>query len=120
MKKIASTRAASELIKLASSKLLEQQHEIESLRARLEEIEHMNKAAELAARMADAGHIDYSDIEAKANAIYQQPERMYAVEEAINMLGSSSSFNVANLSDEQGQVATSARSKLESYLLGDD
>lgn len=119
MKKIASTRAASELIKLASNRLLEQEQEILELRNRLEELEHMQKAAELAARMADAGHIDYSDIENRANEIYQNPDRMYAVEEAINMLGSGS-FNVANLSDEQHQVTTSARSKLESYLFGED
>ena len=79
----------------------------------------MNKAAELAARMADAGHIDFSDIESRANEIYNNPDRMYAVEEAINMLGSGS-FNVANLSDEQNRVSTTARSKLESYLFGED
>ena len=119
MKKIASIRAASELIKIASNKLLEQEIEISELRAQLEEMQQMNKAAELASRMADSGYIDYSDIENQANSIYNQTSRMEVVEEAINMLGSGS-FNVANLSDEQGHVTTSARSKLENFLFGDD
>jgi hypothetical protein len=119
MKKIASIRAASELIKIASNRLLEQELEITTLRAQIEEYQQMNKAAELASRMADSGYIDYSDIEAQANSIYDQPQRMEAVEEAINMLGSGS-FNIANLSDEHGQITTSARSKLESFLFGEE
>jgi hypothetical protein len=119
MKKIASMRAASELIKLASNKLLEQENEIQQLRNQLFQYEQMNKAAELASKMADNGYIDYDDIEYQANNIYDNPENMPAMEQAINMLGSGS-FNVANLSDEHGQTAFSAKTKLESYLFGDD
>ena len=117
MKKIASLRAAGELIKTASSVIMEQQRELEYLRNELDERTRATEAAELAVRMADAGHIDRADMEEKAAEFAQDPSRMPIISEAINLLDSGD-FSMASLADEQSS-GHSARSQLEAFLLGD-
>jgi hypothetical protein len=38
----------------------------------------------------------------------------------MDLLNGGGSFKIATLSDEQGRVATTARSALESYLIGNE
>ena len=116
MNKIASIRAAGELIKTASAVMMNQQREIEALRAELDARDRASEAAELAVRMADAGHIDRADLEEKAAEFVQEPDRMPVISEAINLLDNGG-FDMASLSDEQSS-GSSARSQLEAFLLG--
>lgn len=117
MNKIASMRAAGELIKTASSVILQQQRELEQLRGEIDNRDRASEAAELAVRMADAGHIDRADLEEKAAEFAQDPNRMPVISEAINLLDNGD-FGMASLSDEQSS-GHSARSQLEAFLLGD-
>jgi multidrug resistance efflux pump len=117
MNKIASLRAAGELIKTASSVIVQQQQELEQLRGELDHRDRAQEAAQLAVRMADAGHIDRADLEEKAAEFAQDPNRMPVISEAINLLDNGD-FSMASLSDEQSS-GHSARSQLEAFLLGD-
>lgn len=117
MSKIASMRAAGELVKTASAVLIEQQREIEALRAELAHRDRTEAAADLAIRMANAGHIDRADLEEKAAEFARDPSRMPVIQEAVNLLDTGR-FNVGTLTDEQSKSA-SARSQLEAYLFGD-
>ncbi len=119
MKKIASIRAASELIKVASTKLRALDEENRYLREQVQHYEQMNKAASLAKRMADRGLVDTMEVDAQATMIYSNPQKMDAIEEAMDLLNGGGSFKIATLSDEQGR-ATNARSALESYLIGNE
>jgi hypothetical protein len=118
MRKIASFRAAGELVKTASAVLVQQQREIESLRAQLADRERADVAADLAVRMANAGHIDRADMEEKAAEFARDPSRIPVIQEAVNLLDTGR-FTVASLADEQGRGHT-ARSQLEAYLLGNN
>jgi len=117
MRKIASMRAAGELVKTASAVIIQQQQELEYLRAQLAERERADVAADLAVRMANAGHIDRADMEEKAAEFARDPSRISVIQEAVNLLDTGR-FNVASLSDEQSR-GHSARSQLEAYLMGD-
>tara|TARA_Y100000592_G_scaffold100899_1_gene183587 strand:- start:839 stop:1195 length:357 start_codon:yes stop_codon:yes gene_type:complete len=117
MNKIASIRAAGELIKTASAVILRQQQELEALRLEMSQRDQAEKAAELAVRMADAGHIDHADLEEKAAEFVARPDQMPVISEAINLLDTGE-FKFASLSDEQS-AGFSARSQLEAFLLGD-
>jgi hypothetical protein len=117
MNKIASMRAAGELIKTASAVIMEQQRELEHLRAEIADRDRAAEAAELAVRMADAGHIDRADLQEKAAEFANDPSRMPVISEAISLLDNGD-FGMASLSDEQS-LGGSARSQLEAFLLGD-
>ncbi|MGA1354195.1 MAG: hypothetical protein ACO32I_05400 [Candidatus Limnocylindrus sp.] len=117
MNKIASLRAAGELIKTASAVILDQQRELDQLRAALAERDRADVAADLAVRMASAGHIDTADLAEKAAEFASDPSRMPIIQEAVNLLDTGR-FSVASLSDEQSR-GHSSRSQLEAYLLGD-
>ena len=117
MNKIASMRAAAELIKTASAVMVRQQKELEQLRQEITDRDQAERAAELAVRMADAGHIDHADLEEKAAQFAAQPEQMPVINEAINLLDNGN-FKIASLSDEQS-AGVNARSQLEAFLLGD-
>lgn len=117
MNKIASIRAAGELIKTASAVILRQQQELEALRLEMSQRDQAEKAAELAVRMADAGHIDHADLEEKAAEFVARPDQMPVISEAINLLDTGE-FKFASLSDEQS-AGFNARSQLEAFLLGD-
>ena len=95
---------------------MEQQRELEYLRHELDDRTRATEAAELAVRMADAGHIDRADLEEKAAEFVQDPNRMPVISEAIDLLDNGS-FGMASLSDEQSS-GSSARSQLEAFLLG--
>lgn len=117
MNKIASLRAAGELIKTASSVILNQQAQIEALQAEISERNRAEQAANLAVRMADAGHIDHADLEEKAAEFASDPSRMPVISEAIDLLDNGD-FSMASLSDEQS-LGSTARSQLEAFILGD-
>ena len=117
MNKIASMRAAAELVKTASAVMVRQQQELEALRNEIAQRDQAEKAAELAVRMADAGHIDHADLEEKAAEFASRPDQMPVINEAINLLDNGN-FKIASLSDEQS-AGYSARSQLEAFLLGD-
>ena len=117
MNKIASMRAAAELIKTASAVMVRQQKELEQLRQEITDRDKAERAAELAVRMADAGHIDHADLEETAAEFASRPEQMPVINEAINLLDNGS-FKIASLSDEQS-AGNNARSQLEAFLLGD-
>ncbi len=117
MNKIASMRAAAELVKTASAVMVRQQQELEALRNEISQRDQAEKAAELAVRMADAGHIDHADLEEKAAEFASRPDQMPVINEAINLLDNGN-FKIASLSDEQS-AGYSARSQLEAFLLGD-
>lgn len=119
MRKIASIKAASELIKVASTRLRELDDEVKYLREQVQHYEQMNKAASLAKKMADRGLVDSDNVDAQATMIYSNPQKMGAIEEAMDLLNGGGSFKIATLSDEQGR-ATTARSALESYLIGNE
>lgn len=119
MRKIASIKAASELIKVASTQLRALDEENRLLREQIMHYEHMNKAASIAKKMADNGLVDTNDIDAQATMIYSNPDKMGVIEEAMDLLNTGGSFKIATLSDEQGRGNT-ARSALESYLIGNE
>ena len=120
MKKIASIKAASQLIKVASTRLRELDDENRYLREQVQHFEQMHKAASLAKKMADRGLVDTTDVDTQATMIYANPQKMNAIEEAMDLLNGGGSFKIATLSDEQGRVSTTARSALESYLIGNE
>lgn len=105
------------LLKTASAKLIEQEQELKQYRAWYNEAQNLTKAASVADRLVAAGHLDYSDRDDKAVELAANPERLPIVEEAINMMHNPSAFEVASISDEYNDART-ARTQLESYLLG--
>lgn len=117
MQKIASLRAAGEIIKTASAVIRDQDRRIQELEAMIEQGNNDAFAADLAVRMADAGHLDPAQLEEKAAEFASDPSRLPVIQEAINLLDDGS-YKLASLSDEQGRGSTS-RSQLEAYLLGD-
>ena len=109
--------AVQHLLKTASAKLIEQEQELAQLRQWYQEAQVLTKAASVADRMVAAGQLDYSDRDEKAVELAANPERLPIVEEAINMMHNPSAFSVASISDEYSDART-ARTQLESYLLG--
>lgn len=109
--------AVAGLLKTASARLMEQEQELEQLRAWYNNAQLLTKAASVADRMVSNGQIDYSDRDAKAYELASSPERLPIVEEAISMVENPSAFSVASISDENGSAST-ARTQLETYLLG--
>ena len=106
-----------ELLKTASARLMEQEQELNTLREWYNNAQLLTKAASVADRMVHNGQIDLQDRDAKAYELANAPERLPVVEEAINMIENPSTFSVASISDEYGSAST-ARTQLESYLLG--
>ena len=109
--------SVAQLLKTASAKLMEQEQELAQLRAWHHNAQLLTKAASIADRMVHNGQIDLSDRDTKAYELANSPERLPVVEEAINMIENPSTFSVASISDEYGSAST-ARTQLESYLLG--
>jgi hypothetical protein len=110
--------AVSELLKTASAKIMQQEEELNELRAWYNNAQTLTKAASVADRMVASGQIDMSDRDAKAYELANAPERLPIVEEAINMIQNPSAFSVASISDEYGSTGASSRSQFESFLLG--
>ena len=110
--------AVAELLKTASAKLIEQEQELNQLRAWYNQAQTLTKAASVADAMVNAGHIDMSERDQKAYELANEPDRLPIVEEAINMTINPSAFEVASTSYEPSASAT-ARTRFESYLLGD-
>ena len=109
--------SVAQLLKTASAKLMEQEQELAQLRAWHQNAQLLTKAASVADRMVQNGQIDMSDRDAKAYELANAPDRLPVVEEAISMIENPSTFSVASISDEYGSAST-ARTQLESYLLG--
>lgn len=110
--------AVSELLKTASAKIMEQEQELNELRAWYNNAQTLTKAASVADRMVAGGQIDMSERDAKAYELASDPSRLPVVEEAINMMQDPSAFSVASISDEYGSAGATSRSQLEAYLLG--
>ena len=109
--------AVQHLLKTASAKLVEQERELAQLRQWYQEAQVLTKAASVADRLVATGQLDYSDRDDKAVELAANPDRLPIVEEAINMMHNPSAFSVASISDEYSDART-ARTQLESYLLG--
>ena len=109
--------AVQHLLKTASAKLIEQEQELAQLRQWYQEAQVLTKAASVADRLVATGQLDYSDRDDKAVELASDPDRLPIVEEAINMMHNPSAFSVASISDEYSDART-ARTQLESYLLG--
>ena len=107
------------LLKTASHKIVEQENELAKLRQWYNESQTLTKAAHLADRMVESGHLDLSERDAKAYELAGNPENLPVVEQAINMVAEPSAFEVASIADEPSSHAGNARTQFESYLLGD-
>lgn len=110
-------QAVAQLLKTASARLMEQEQELEQLRAWHHQAQLLTKAASVADRMVAAGTIDLQDRDAKAYELASAPDRLPIVEEAINMVQNPSAFSVASISHEHSSAGT-ARSQFEAFLLG--
>jgi len=111
--------AVANLLKTASARIVAQEQELEQLRGWYAEAQTLSKAASVADRMVNAGHLDMSERDQKAVELAQAPDRIPVIEEAISMVADPSTFEVASISNERAAYGGNARNQFESYLLGD-
>lgn len=107
-----------EILKIASTKLVEQQSLINEQSAKLAAFENRQAAEKLADQMINSGHIDFSDREEKIAELLTRPEDMDVVGKALELASNPSSFKLASLSTRE--TTNGARQRLESYLLSGD